>query len=284
MATEAQEGFQPSLYLKLSWSLLRLQMFVHLWNTHACQQQFLSREFLSTCSSSSLPQVLSTRKDNSHHHHQKDLLKHISFCNWLDIISPIKIWWLFLKALCLISAIWLDISDLRLAKGTLWTAFKHWFKVTSPCPSWRLFTNLLKAFTLLWFLLLPAMRNTAFACSKHCTFRSKTRKILKLLYLKFLLMCSLTNSLQHKLRKIKGQYIYVLSLLTVMTWVVFENSASRSQRRWSVSRSPHGTGMDRIHSEAGSTLQILHNSAHSCLCLLHYPPPQFTRFRRTWMN
>lgn len=108
-----------------------------------------------------------------------------------------------------ISAIWLDISDLKLAKGTLWIAFKHQFKFTSPCPSWRVFTNLLKAFTLLWFLLLPALRHNAFSCSTHCTLRSKTRTVLNLLYLKFLLMCSLTNSLQHKLWGGKEDKVYL---------------------------------------------------------------------------
>lgn len=98
-----------------------------------------------------------------------------------------------------------------------------------------------------------------------------------------ILMCSLTNSLQHKLQggNKRPKYIYVLSLLTVITWKIFENSPTRSQHRWSVSRSPHRTGTDRIYSEAGTTLQRLHNSAHSCLCQLHYPPPQFTWIQKS---
>lgn len=67
----------------------------------------------------------------------------------------------------------------------------------------------------------------------------------------------------------------MLSLLsvTLITWEAFENTDSKSPPRSLVSRSPDGTGKGRTHPKAGSTLQRLHKSAHSGLCLLLSPPP-----------
>lgn len=67
----------------------------------------------------------------------------------------------------------------------------------------------------------------------------------------------------------------MLSLLrvTIMTWETFENTDSKSSPRSLVSSSPDGTGKGRTHPKAGGTLQRLHKSAHSGLCLLLSPPP-----------